>query len=165
MPFPPTPSNTPSNTATPSVTPSNTATVTPTSSVCPGLTPTATPTPSFTPTETPTMTPTSGATPTPTMTPTNTETPTTTPTPTSTPPITGDCICYLFFNETGEGGKAFFYYACGDEFESTETLAGGQQKRRCVNADYVPYADPGVTVVECTSVAGCTINSDCDSCT
>lgn len=53
MPFPPTPSNTPSNTPTPSVTPSNTPTVTPSSSSCPT---TATPTPSITPTITPSAT-------------------------------------------------------------------------------------------------------------
>jgi hypothetical protein len=42
MPFPPTPSQTPSNTPTPSITPSNTPSYTPTGTVCPELTPTPT---------------------------------------------------------------------------------------------------------------------------
>ena len=75
MPFPPTPSVTPSNTPTSSVTPSVTPSITPTSQSC------------FpeTPTPTPTVTPTSGITPTPTV--TITSTPTNTPTPTGLPNI------------------------------------------------------------------------------
>lgn len=57
MPFPPTPSVTPSNTPTSSVTPSNTPSNTPTQTICPTSTPTSTPTPTTTMTPTPTMTP------------------------------------------------------------------------------------------------------------
>ena len=78
MPFPPTPSNTPSNTPTPSITASVTPTQTPTGTVCPGLTPTNTPTISLTPSIT------SSPSNTPSMTATNTQTPTQTQTPTST---------------------------------------------------------------------------------
>jgi len=54
MPFPPTPSITPSNTPTSSVTPSNTPTNTPSGTQCPGLSPT--PTNTLTPTITPSST-------------------------------------------------------------------------------------------------------------
>lgn len=53
MPFPPTPSITPSNTPTSSITPSNTPTITPTQSTCPSGTPTQTPTMTPTPTNLP----------------------------------------------------------------------------------------------------------------
>lgn len=158
MPFPVTPSQTPSNTPTSSVTPSNTPTITPTQTNCPEASPTPTASITLTPTRTADVTPTNTSTP--TYTPTNT--PSNTPTPSVTPPE--ECTCWLFFNETQEGGKAFFYYACGDEFESTETLAGGQQKRRCVNSNYTPYGDSGITVVECTTTTSCSINDDCDLC-
>jgi hypothetical protein len=55
MPFPPTPSITPSNTPTSSITPSNTPTNTPSGTQCPGLSPT--PTNTLTPTITPSSTP------------------------------------------------------------------------------------------------------------
>jgi hypothetical protein len=57
MPFPPTPSITPSNTPTSSVTPSNTPTNTPSGTQCPGLSPTPTNTMTTTPTITPSSTP------------------------------------------------------------------------------------------------------------
>lgn len=162
MPFPPTPSITPSVTPTKSVTPSITPTITPSQTSCPDASPTQTPTNTITPTLTPSQTPTNTITP--TVSPSIDLTPSSTPTQTPSP-TPAECECWLFFNETGEGGKAFFYYACGDDIESTETLAGGQQKRRCVNSNYTPYGDPGVTVVPCTSVTTCSINSDCDFCT
>lgn len=94
MPFPPTPSNSPSNTPTPSITASNTPTLTPTGTPCPEVTATNTPTISVTPsitasnTATPSNTPTNTATPsqTPTINPTPTQTPsnTATSTPTAT---------------------------------------------------------------------------------
>jgi len=111
MPFPPTPSNTPSNTPTPSITASQTPTNTPTGTVCPGLTPTNTPTISLTPSitaspsNTPSMTASNTATPTQTQTPTSTVgtsptptktlTATPTKTPTQTPTQTNpECTCF-----------------------------------------------------------------------
>jgi hypothetical protein len=82
--IPPTPTVTPTNTATLTQTPTNTATptVTPTNTETPTVTPTntATPTKTQTPTTTPTTTPTKTA----TQTSTQTQTPTTTPTKTAT---------------------------------------------------------------------------------
>jgi hypothetical protein len=97
MPFPPTPSQTPSNTPTPSITPSNTPSYTPTGTVCPGLTPTATPTTTLTSTPTPTNTATPNATSTPTQ--TQTQTGTVTPTPTST---ISCYTCQQFYNNSFE---------------------------------------------------------------
>jgi hypothetical protein len=79
MPYPPTPSQTASNTPTPSITASVTPTYSPTGTVCPDSTPTQTPsnsptrmtpTPTQTPTHTQTSTPTSTIVTTPTQTPT-----------------------------------------------------------------------------------------------
>ncbi|MDH7487447.1 MAG: alpha/beta fold hydrolase [Anaerolineae bacterium] len=82
----PTPTDTP--TATPTGTPTATPTPTATSSATPTGTPTDTPTPSATPTDTPTDTPTATATPTPTPTATPTPSATPTNTPTDTPTAT-----------------------------------------------------------------------------
>ena len=92
MPFPPTPSNTASNTPTPSITASQTPSYTPTGTLCP----TVTSTPTQTPTPTNTASPTNTATPTPTNTasPTNTSTPTNTASPTNTPSLTQTQINY-----------------------------------------------------------------------
>jgi hypothetical protein len=81
-----TPTVTPSNTVTPSITPSNTVTpsVTPSNTATPSVTPSITPTTTVTPTNTPTQTTTPTNTPTQTTTPTNTPTQTTTPTNTPT---------------------------------------------------------------------------------
>ncbi len=70
---------------TPTPTPSNTASPTPTPSITPTHTSTPTTTPTNTPTNTQTPTTTTTLTATPTNTPTNTGTPTNTPTPTQTP--------------------------------------------------------------------------------
>lgn len=107
MPFPPTPSITPSNTCTPSITASNTPTLSPTRTVCPTTpsnTPTISITPSFTPTIsiTPSNTPTINITPsntstqtqTPSQTQTQTRTPDATPTMTPTPSTTFECLCF-----------------------------------------------------------------------
>lgn len=88
MPFPPTPSNSPSNTPTPSITASNTPTLSPTQSVCPTNTPTNTSTINVTPTQTPTISVTPSNTPTISVTPSNTATQTNTPTQTRTPNVT-----------------------------------------------------------------------------
>ena len=79
-----TPTVTPSNTVTPSITPSNTVTpsITPSNTATPSVTPSITPTTTVTPTNTPTQTST------PTNTPTQTTTPTNTPTQTGTPAVT-----------------------------------------------------------------------------
>jgi hypothetical protein len=90
------------------------------------------------------------------MTPTNTATPSQTPSPPA-------CKCYQFFNETATNGLNMYYYKCGEGFESSETLNGGQIKYRCVNSAFVPYAD--VTVTECSSVTACTVDTDCNLCT
>lgn len=79
MPFPPTPSITPSNTPTPSITATNTPTNSPSATSCPSLSPTTTSTVPITPTITATMTMTQ------TNTPTNTQTMTQTPTASATP--------------------------------------------------------------------------------
>lgn len=80
----PTPTNTPTNTATATNTPTNTATFTPTNTATATNTPTNTPTPTNTATNTPGPTATNTATNTPGPTSTNTDTPTATDTPTST---------------------------------------------------------------------------------
>lgn len=97
MPFPVTPSNTPSVTPTKSVTPSITPTNTPTSTNCPApsqtRTPNATTTHTITPSQTATNTPT--ITTSPTTTPTITNTPTTTSTFPVTPSTTPEFDYYL----------------------------------------------------------------------
>jgi len=84
----PSPTATPTQTATPTATPTSTAT--PTNTPLPTATSTNTPVPTSTPTNTPTVTPTN--TPTPTSTPTHTPTPTNTPTNTPTPSPTPDRV-------------------------------------------------------------------------
>lgn len=80
----PTPTNTPTNTATATNTPTNTATFTPTNTATATNTPTNTSTPTNTATNTPGPTATNTDTNTPGPTSTNTDTPTATDTPTST---------------------------------------------------------------------------------
>ena len=96
MPYPPTPSITPSNTCTPSITASQTPTYSPTETVCPGASPTITPSITASPTITPSVSLT------PTFTPTNTITPSITPTNTMTPSPTVDNLCaeYQINNNT-----------------------------------------------------------------
>jgi hypothetical protein len=121
----PTPTATPTNTATNTPTPSNTSTNTPT----PTQTPTVTPTNTETPTNTPTNTTTN--TETPTNTPTNTETPTNTPTQTNTPTVTSSVTIGLTPTPTPTNSRIAFtvYYgltsndAC-DEVNSSETIYG-----------------------------------------
>lgn len=84
MPYPPTPSQTASNTPTPSITPSVTPTYSPTGTVCPGFTPTATSTIAATPTQTKTPTQTPSQTATIPVTPSQTGTIAATPTQTQT---------------------------------------------------------------------------------
>jgi uncharacterized repeat protein (TIGR01451 family) len=81
----PTPTNTPTETATPSNTPTETATNTPTETATPSNTPSSTPTETATPSNTPSSTPTETATPSNTPSNTPTETATSTSTPSNTP--------------------------------------------------------------------------------
>ena len=121
MPFPPTPSNTPSNTPTPSITASVTPTQTPTGTVCPGLTPTATSTIPVTPTNTQTNTA--------TQTPTSTigSTPTQTPSYTPTPTATLECLCFssATVNVT-EGGNITFNDCNGNPTIESFSVGDGQ---------------------------------------
>lgn len=153
MPFPKTPTPTPSVTPTLSLTPSITPTQTPTSTVCPGLTPTATQTPTLTPSITPTNTPT--LTKTPTVTPTNTQTPSNTPS--ETPPT---CLCYDILNETG-GSLNYTYTPCSGT-STTNSLGGGQNIQVC--SEVVPTGDGGITINACTSITNCTSDGDCEGC-
>ncbi len=128
MPFPPTPSNTTSNTPTPSITASNTPTVTPTGSACPGSSPTQTPSNTATPTQTMTPTGTINATPTQTSTPTSTinSTPTQTQTPSPTPSGEAEtCTDWQIYN----GGFAEISWSgiiCGTETSTGGTVSVGQ---------------------------------------
>jgi hypothetical protein len=159
MPFPPTPSQTPSNTPTPSITPSNTPSYTPTGTVCPGLTPTATSTiavtPTTTPTPTQTQTGTGGLLISPTPTNTSTSTPTQTPTPTEL-----SCQCYRIDNNT-EGGLDVTYTPCGS-IETTVTVPGNNAINICVEPLTIIYRDPGLEFpifcnIDCINDSQCTV--------
>lgn len=129
MPFPPTPTQTASNTPTPSITASNTPSYTPTGTACPGSTPTQTPSNSptrMTPTPTQTPTATIGLTPTQTSTPTGTIvlTPTQTETPTPTPTL--DCRdCDRYANNTFETLE-INYQSCEGVFYVNELIPPNQ---------------------------------------
>lgn len=122
MPFPVTPSNTPTNTPTQSVTPSNTPTNTPTQSSCPQATPTPTSTITATPGFTASVTPTPTITPsnTPSQTATQTATPTLTQTPTSTIP---ECLCFSSVTVDVTSAGSITFDSCIDEplIESVNT--------------------------------------------
>jgi len=134
MPFPPTPSQTPSNTPTPSITPSNTPSYTPTGTACPGLTPTATPNPTPTPTSTQTQTPSQTA--------TNTSTPT--ETPTSTPTPTGlSCQCYQAINTTNTDLN-ITYTPCG-ESETEVVIPANGTLNFCVEPNTLIFRDEGIS--------------------
>jgi hypothetical protein len=128
MPFPPTPSQTPSNTPTPSITASQTPSYTPTETVCPGLTPTATRTPTQTQTQTPSQTGTLQPTPTQTQTQTATQTQTgtipVTPTPSPTP---GECTCYQYVEIDVEIAGTIEYRDCDFNLYTVEVETGIQQ--------------------------------------
>lgn len=128
MPFPPTPSQTASNTPTPSITPSVTPSFSPTGTVCPGLTPTSTSTPNVTPSQTMTQTVTPSNTPSVTQTMTQTPsqtatfgfTPTNTSTPSQTPSQTmtqtpSPSVCALDFSLT---------YTCNETPDATVYASG-----------------------------------------
>jgi hypothetical protein len=125
MPFPPTPSQTPSNTPTPSITASQTPSYTPTGTVCPGLTPTAT----RTPTQTQTQTGTIPVTPTQTQTQTATiaETPTMTPTPSTTPEIF-ECVCFSTTYEEIPEGLQVRWRDCETETILTQDISSLLQR-------------------------------------
>ncbi len=148
MPFPPTPSITPSNTPTPSITASQTPTLSPTETVCPGSSPTITPSVSLTPSITPSITPTNTQTKTPTgtivLTPTNTSSPTNTPT--QTPP-SETCTAWEIYN------GSFFEISwsgilCGTETSTGGTVAIGQTIfTTCIKDGTLGYTgSPTITV-------------------
>lgn len=126
MPYPPTPSQTASNTPTPSITASVTPTYTPTETPCIGVTPTQTPsntatqvTPTPTITPTPSITQTSTPTGTIVVTPTNTSSPTNTPTQTPSPTTPANCVVYKINNNT------FFDVSWNALICNSETSTGG----------------------------------------
>jgi hypothetical protein len=124
MPFPPTPSITPSNTPTPSITATNTPTNSPSATSCPGSSPTITPSVSLTPTNTQTSTPTGTIVLTPTNTSTNTSTPTNTPTQTPSQTVEGNCLCYCMTYSDPELPNDLYvrYAVCGTASVETELI-------------------------------------------
>lgn len=141
MPFPVTPTYTPSNTPTPSITASVTPTQSPTGTSCPGVTPTMTPsntpTISVTPSNTPTISVTQSNTPTQTPTSTIGSTPTQTPSHTPTPSVTphngiwtvSNYDCGLgTVNDVGINGNFMGSLPLGPStFPLTSTLGGSRQ--------------------------------------
>jgi hypothetical protein len=108
----------------------------------------------------PTTTTTSTTTTTTTAAPTTTTTSTTTTTTTAAP---FNCVCYLFFNETGTSDDVT-YTPCGGA-ETTESVGAGQSIRRCVDFDSPAPSSATITIVACTSTVSCVDDSDCTLCT
>jgi len=139
MPYPPTPSQTASNTPTPSITASVTPTYSPTGTACPvitntptisitpsntptvSITPSNTPTVSITPSQTPTINVTPTQTPTINLTPTQTQTQTQTQTPTAT--LCRECDRYA--NNTFETLE-IDYQSCEGVFYVNELIPANE---------------------------------------